>query len=137
MNAEVPVEDAESVRAQRERLPLYTPRVKVFPKQVAGTIRRAKWAVLVTLLGIYYLAPWLRWDRGPGAPDQAFLIDMPARRAYFMWIEIWPHEVYYLAGLLMIGAVVRLYLPADSLDRSVHHGRALGRGRPQRPHQAR
>lgn len=104
MNAEVPVEDAESVRAQRERLPLYTPRVKVFPKQVAGTIRRCKWGILMLLLGIYYLAPWLRWDRGPGAPDQAFLIDMPARRAYFMWIEIWPHEVYYLAGLLMIGA---------------------------------
>jgi len=104
MKTEVPVEEAVSVRAQREHLPLYTARVKVFPKQVAGTIRRAKWAVLVLLLGIYYLSPWLRWDRGPGAPDQAFLIDMPARRAYFMWIEIWPHEVYYLAGLLMIGA---------------------------------
>jgi cytochrome c oxidase accessory protein FixG len=104
MNSQVPVEEAESVRAQREQLPLYTARVKVFPKQVAGIIRRAKWAVLVLLLGIYYLAPWLRWDRGPDAPNQAFLIDMPARRAYFMWIEIWPHEVYYLAGLLMIGA---------------------------------
>jgi len=40
------------------------------------------------LLGLYYLGPWLRWDRGPGAPDQALLIDMPARRAYFFAIEI-------------------------------------------------
>ena len=53
---------------------------------------------------IYYLAPWLRWDRGPGAPDQAVLIDMPSRRAYFFWIEIWPQEVYYLTGLLILGA---------------------------------
>ena len=102
--SEVQVEAAESVRAQREKLSLYAPRVKVFPKKVSGTIRRAKWAVLVVLLGIYYIAPWIRWDRGPGAPDQAFLIDMPNRRGYFLWIEIWPQEVYYLAGLLLIGA---------------------------------
>jgi cytochrome c oxidase accessory protein FixG len=102
--SEVPYEAAESVRAQKEKLPLYAPRVKVFPKMVSGTIRRVKWAVLIVLLGIYYIAPWLRWDRGPGVPDQAFLIDMPHRRAYFLWIEIWPQEVYYLGGLLLIGA---------------------------------
>lgn len=102
--SEVQYESAESVRAQRENLPLYTPRVKVFPKKVSGLIRRAKWAALILLLGIYYIAPWLRWDRGPGVPDQAFLIDMPNRRGYFLWIEIWPQEVYYLAGLLLIGA---------------------------------
>ncbi len=100
----IAIEDAESVRAQRKKLPLYTPRVKVFPKRVSGVFRRLKTTALVVLLGIYYLAPWLRWDRGPGAPDQAFLIDMPSRRAYFLWIEIWPQEVYYLAGLLIVGA---------------------------------
>jgi cytochrome c oxidase accessory protein FixG len=102
--SEVSYESAESVRVQREKLPLYTPHVKVFPKHASGIIRRVKWAVLIVLLGIYYIAPWLRWDRGPGAPDQAFLIDMPHRRAYFLWIEIWPQEVYYLGGLLLIGA---------------------------------
>ncbi len=104
MMSEVQYEDAESVREQQKDLPLYAARVKIFPKQVTGTIRRWKWAALIVLLGIYYIAPWLRWDRGPGAPDQAFLIDMPHRRAYFLWIEIWPQEVYYLAGLLLIGA---------------------------------
>jgi len=49
--------------------------------------------------------PWLRWDRGPNAPDQAILVDMAGRRAYFFWIEIWPQEVYYLAGLLILGAI--------------------------------
>jgi cytochrome c oxidase accessory protein FixG len=102
--SEVQYEDAESVREQQKDLPLYAARVKIFPKKVAGIVRRGKWAVLILLLGIYYLAPWLRWDRGPGVPDQAFLIDMPLRRAYFLWIEIWPQEVYYLAGLLLIGA---------------------------------
>lgn len=89
----------------RDRAPLYAKRVKVHPKRVWGNFRKLKWAALVVLLAIYYIAPWIRWDRGPNAPDQAFLIDMPARRAYFLWIEIWPQEVYYIAGLLIIGAI--------------------------------
>jgi cytochrome c oxidase accessory protein FixG len=91
---------AEDIEAQ-----LYADRVKVYPQRVAGRFRHIKWIALAVLLAIYYLAPWLRWDRGPGAPDQALLIDMPGRRAYFFWIEIWPQEVYYLAGLLILAAL--------------------------------
>ena len=61
--------------------------------------------MLFRSLALYYVGPWLRWDRGPAHPTQALLIDMPARRAYFFWIEIWPRELYYLAGLLILGAV--------------------------------
>jgi len=108
------VEDAPSVRVQKERLEqaapeappsLYADRVKVYPRKVSGTFRRLKWWALAVLLGIYYLVPWLRWDRGPGAPDQAILIDMPARRAYLLWLEIWPQEIYFLTGLLILGAI--------------------------------
>jgi cytochrome c oxidase accessory protein FixG len=83
---------------------LYADHVKVYPQRIWGKFRSAKWAILVVLLLIYYLVPWIRWDRGPGAPDQAVLVDMAGRRAYFFWIEIWPQEVYYLAGLLILGA---------------------------------
>ncbi len=84
---------------------LYADRIKIYPRSVQGTYRKLKWAALWILLGLYYIGPWIRWDRGPGAPDQALLIDMPGRRAYFFWIEIWPQEVYYLTGLLIIGAI--------------------------------
>jgi len=84
---------------------LYATHVKVHPQRITGRFRTIKWSALGLLLGIYYLVPWLRWDRGPGAPDQAVLIDMPGRRAYFFWIEIWPQEVYYLAGVLILGAI--------------------------------
>ena len=46
----------------------------------------------------------MRWDRGADAPNQAVLIDFPARRFYFFFIEIWPQEVYYITGLLIIAA---------------------------------
>lgn len=88
-----------------EAATLYAERAKVYPQRITGRFRAIKWTVLAALLSIYYLAPWLRWDRGPNAPDQALLVDMGGRRAYFFWIEIWPQEVYYLTGLLILGAI--------------------------------
>jgi cytochrome c oxidase accessory protein FixG len=95
-----------------EGAPLYAGHVKVYPQRVGGRFRRIKWAVLIALLAIYYVAPWLRWDRGPGAPDQALLIDIPGRRAYFFFIEIWPQEVYFLAGLLIVAALALFLVTA-------------------------
>lgn len=83
---------------------LYADKVKVYPKDVKGYYRRLKTAALVVLLAIYYITPWLRWDRGPDAPDQAVLVDIVNRRLYFFFIEIWPQEVYYLTGLLILAA---------------------------------
>ena len=88
-----------------ERLALFKPREKIFPKLVHGTFRKVKWLAMAVTLGIYYVTPWLRWDRGPGTPDQAVLIDFPGRRFYFFFIELWPQEVYYFTGLLVIAAV--------------------------------
>ncbi|MCU0838817.1 MAG: cytochrome c oxidase accessory protein CcoG [Rhodospirillales bacterium] len=93
------------IGADADSQPLYIDRVKVQARAVSGNWRTIKWWVLGVLLTLYYIGPWLRWDRGPGAPDQALLIDMPGRRAYFFWVEIWPQEVYYLTGLLILGAV--------------------------------
>lgn len=111
-----PTDDAQSVRAQKALAPIYANRIKVYPKSVAGTFRRLKWAVLVFCLALYYLVPWLRWNRGPGVPDQAVLIDLPGRRAYFFFVEIWPQEVYFLAGAMIFGAIA-LFLVSSLFGR--------------------
>ncbi|ACA14882.1 cytochrome c oxidase accessory protein CcoG [Methylobacterium sp. 4-46] len=92
--------------------PLYAPRKKIYPAAVHGRFRRIKWGLLVVTLGIYYLLPFLRWDRGPNAPDQAVLLDLPARRFYFFFIEIWPQEFYYVTGLLVLAAMVLFLMNA-------------------------
>jgi cytochrome c oxidase accessory protein FixG len=74
-----------------EPQPLYAPREPIFPRRVKGFYRNLKWWVMGITLSIYYLTPWIRWDRGPNLPDQAVLIDMAHRRFYFFWIEILPH----------------------------------------------
>lgn len=83
---------------------------KIYPKRVWGKYRILKWAAMVVTLGIYYLAPFIRWDRGPNAPDQAVLIDLQNARAYWFWIEIWPQEVYILTGVLILAAVALFFV---------------------------
>jgi cytochrome c oxidase accessory protein FixG len=88
-----------------ENRPMYAARVKIHPKRVHGTFRRLKWILMAVFLGVYYIAPFLRWTRPGDAPDQAILIDLANRRFYFFFIEIWPQEFYYVAGLLIMAGV--------------------------------
>ena len=95
---------------------LYAAQEPVFPRRVTGRFRRFKWAIMAVTLGIYYLSPWIRWDRGPNLPDQAILVDMAGRRFFFFWIEIWPHEFYFIAGLLIM-AGLGLFLFTSAMGR--------------------
>jgi len=95
---------------------LFAPQEPIFPRRVSGFFRAMKWWIMAVTLGIYYLTPWIRWDRGPALPDQAVLIDMAHRRFYFFWIEIWPHEFYFVAGLLIM-AGLGLFLFTSALGR--------------------
>ena len=89
---------------------LFARREKIYPRQVKGRYRRLKWLVMALTLALYYLAPLIRWDRGPNAPGQAILIDLPARRAYWFFIEIWPQEVYYLTAILIFAAIALFFV---------------------------
>lgn len=88
-----------------EHRSMYKKREKIHSKRVSGTFRKLKWWIMALTLSVYYVTPWIRWDRGVGNPDQAVLIDFPGRRFYFFFIEIWPQEVYYFAGMLIMAAV--------------------------------
>ena len=96
--------------------PLYAAREPIFPRRVKGNFRTLKWVIMVVTLGIYYVTPWLHWDRGPSLPDQAVLVDMANRRFFFFMIEIWPDEFYFIAGLLIM-AGLGLFLFTSALGR--------------------
>lgn len=96
---------------------LYEKRKPVYPQKINGPFRRFKWLVMAVTLTIYYGTPWLRWDRGPYAPDQAVLVDLANRRFYMFDIEIWPHEFYFVAGLLIM-AGIGLFLVTSAVGRA-------------------
>src|SRR5690606_13291499 len=50
---------------------LFEKRKKVHNKRIDGPFRRFKWLVMFVTLAIYYGTPWIRWDRGPYAPDRS------------------------------------------------------------------
>nr|CAD6413557.1 cytochrome c oxidase accessory protein CcoG [Rhizobium sp. Q54] len=111
------VHQASATDAAKSDGPLYEARKKIFPKRAEGRFRRFKWLVMLITLGIYYLTPWIRWDRGPYAPDQAVLVDLANRRFYFFFIEIWPQEFFFVAGLLVM-AGFGLFLVTSAVGRA-------------------
>lgn len=96
---------------------LYKKREKIHPKRAEGNYRRFKWVVMIITLAIYYITPWLRWDRGGFAPDQAVLVDIANRRFYAFFIEIWPQEFYFVAGMLVM-AGIGLFLVTSVVGRA-------------------
>jgi len=100
MTTEFPVSSTEP-----EEHHLYAKREPIFPRRVKGAFRTFKWWIMAATLGIYYITPWLRWDRGPSIPDQAVLVDVANRRFFFFMIEIWPNEFYFVAGLLIMAGL--------------------------------
>jgi cytochrome c oxidase accessory protein FixG len=107
--------DAEAVNSKAAR-DLYKKRTPIYPKISGGRFRTLKWAAMIVLLAIYYLTPWIRWNRGPGAPDQAVLVDFEGRRFYFFFLELWPQEIYFVTGLL-IAASVGIFLSSALFGR--------------------
>ncbi len=103
---------AEPEHDPRDGIPLYAPAPKVYPQSVAGRFRNIKWTLLLAGMAIYYFLPFVRWTRGAGLPDQAVLIDLERMRFYFFFIELWPQEVYYLTGLLVLAAIILFLMNA-------------------------
>ncbi len=83
---------------------------RLYPQSVKGRLRRLKWILNAVFLVIYYFTPFLRFSRGQNTPNQAILIDLPNSRAYFFAIEIWPQEVYYLMGILILAAITLFFV---------------------------
>ncbi len=95
---------------------LYAKRQQIYPKLAHGNFRTVKWIVMAMTLSVYYLLPWLRWNRGEGIPNQAVLADFESEKFYFFFIEIWPQDIHFLAGLLILASLA-LFLVTALLGR--------------------
>jgi polyferredoxin len=88
---------------------LFEAKKRLYPQAAKGRFRNLKWLLNFVFLSIYCFTPFLRFNRGD-APNQAILFDIPNSRIYFFNIEIWPQEVYYLAGILILAAVALFFV---------------------------
>ncbi|MBL8251487.1 MAG: cytochrome c oxidase accessory protein CcoG [Candidatus Competibacter sp.] len=92
-----------------ESVPLYQKRIPIYPRSVKGRFRNLKTGALVLAYAVYYLLPWLRWER-PNAPDQAVLYDLPGRHFYIFGLTIQVQDIFWLAGALIIFAILLFFV---------------------------
>ena len=88
---------------------LYQNRIEIFPRSVKGRFRNIKYAVLALAYGVYFLLPWLRWERTTG-PDQAVLFDIIHRRFYLFDLTVYAQDIFWLAGFLVIAAFLLFFV---------------------------
>jgi len=86
---------------------LYEAHKKIYPREVSGYFTRLRVLSLVTLLGIYYVTPLLRWNG-----HQAILFDLPARKFYLFGLTLWPQDFIYLAALLILAGLALFFFTA-------------------------
>jgi len=91
--------------------PLYEKRIPIVPRSVHGKFRNFKTSVLVFALSVFFLLPWMPWQRESGIP-QAVAFDVMGRRFFVFDLVVYPQNVFWLALLLFIAATFLFFATA-------------------------
>ncbi|MEJ8856867.1 cytochrome c oxidase accessory protein CcoG [Variovorax robiniae] len=98
--------DAESRKiipiapAAAESTALYEASKKIYPRSVRGRFARWRWAMVFATQLFFYVMPWTQWGG-----RQTLLFDLAARRFYIFGLVLYPQDLIYLAGLLVLSAM--------------------------------
>ena len=88
------VDDSSSVAS------LYASEAKIYARSVSGWFSHWRWAMVWATQLVYYGLPWLSIN-----DRQAMLFDLAARRFYIFNLVLYPQDLIYLTGLLVISAL--------------------------------
>ncbi len=80
-------------------IPLYERWKKIQTLWVDGRFQRARRAMLLVLLLIFYLGPWITWNGHP-----AIHLDLPGRKFTIFAFTFWPQEFVLLSMVMVIAA---------------------------------
>jgi cytochrome c oxidase accessory protein FixG len=86
---------------------MYESAKKIYPREMGGHFANLSKLATVSLLGLFYIVPWLMWD-----DRQAILFDLPARKFYLLGLTLWPQDFPFLALLLIIAALSLFFFTA-------------------------
>ncbi len=80
---------------------LYQAHKKIYPRSVTGLFAKWRWFFVWATQLFFYGMPWLLWNG-----RQAMLFDLDARRFYIFGLVLYPQDVIYLSGILIISALL-------------------------------
>ena len=79
---------------------LYLADPKIYARSVSGWFNRWRWAMVLATQLVFYGLPWLSIN-----DRQAMLFDLVSRRFYIFNLVLYPQDLIYLTGLLVISAL--------------------------------
>ncbi|WP_225784315.1 cytochrome c oxidase accessory protein CcoG [Xenophilus sp. Marseille-Q4582] len=85
---------------QEESIRLYAASKKIYPRSISGVFARWRWGMVFLTQLVFYGLPWIEWGG-----RQSVLFDLAARRFYLFGLVLYPQDLIYLAGLLVISAL--------------------------------
>ena len=90
----IAVDDSSSVAS------LYLSDPKIYARSVTGWFNRWRWTMVFATQLVFYGLPWLSIN-----DRQAVLFDLASRRFYIFNLVLYPQDLIYLTGLLVISAL--------------------------------
>ncbi len=91
---------------------LYQKREPIHPRSVKGKFRTFKSTVLLLAFGVFFLLPWIPWERPGNIPNQAVLFDIPNRIYYIFNLPVHIQNIMWLAGVLILFALALFFVTA-------------------------
>lgn len=82
--------------------------IPVVTRSVKGRFRSFKTGVMILAYTVFFLLPWLPWQRNSAA-DQAILFDLQSRRFFIFDLIVYPQDIFWLALLLFIAAALLFF----------------------------
>jgi cytochrome c oxidase accessory protein FixG len=86
--------------AAGESVGLYEAHKKIYARSIQGVFARWRWAMVFITQIVFYGLPWLDWGE-----RQMVLFDLAARRFYIFGLVLYPQDLIYLTGLLIVSAL--------------------------------
>ncbi|MCS6944468.1 MAG: cytochrome c oxidase accessory protein CcoG [Sutterellaceae bacterium] len=82
----------------------YVKRVEIYPRAKVGDslgfFQKWRWAMVWATQIVFYGLPWLTWNG-----RQAVLFDLVQRKFYIFGLILWPQDIVFLTGILIISAL--------------------------------
>ncbi|WP_298610577.1 cytochrome c oxidase accessory protein CcoG [uncultured Thiothrix sp.] len=85
------------------------PKNVIQPRSIQGRFRNLKTGIMVLAYAVFFILPWIRWERVVG-PDQAVMFDIPSRRYYLFGLVMHAQDVFWLTALLFLAAVLLFFV---------------------------
>ena len=90
----------ETTSPEEVVISLYKAQEKIYPRSIFGYFAKWRWLTIWITQIVFYGLPWLEWGQ-----RQALLFDLPAKRLYIFKLVLYPQDLIYLTGILIIAAL--------------------------------